>query len=122
MQCISQALNSIMYILSIVYTEELLELTEESSTNITLSDYPNTPIIASLYILPTPVTLYSMEFTMTTQDVEEGTVAGKCALVWLSTDLTPVLVSNIASRYVYQYITRIVLKFVVYYYLAQMIG
>ena len=105
-----------------MYTDELLELTQESSTNITLSDYPNTPIIASLYILPTPVTLYSMDFIMTIQDFEEGTVAGKCALVWLSTDLTPVLVSNIASRYVYQYITRIVLKFVVYYYLAQMIG
>ena len=103
-----------------MYTEELLELTQESSTNITLSDYPNTPIIASLYILPTPVTLYSMDFTMTIQDLEEGTVAGKCALIWLSTDLTPVLVSNIASRYAYEYIVGIVLKFVVYYYLGQM--
>ena len=103
-----------------MYTGELLKLTQESSTNITLSDYPNTPIIASLYILPTPVTLYSMDFTMTIQDLEEGTVAGKCALVWLSTDLTPVLVSNIASRYVYEYIARIVSKFVAYYYLGQM--
>ena len=83
-----------------MYTDELLELTQESSTNITLSDYPNTPIIASLYILPTPVTLYSMDFIMTIQDLEEGTVAGKCALIWLSTDCIPVLVSNIASRYV----------------------
>ena len=82
-----------------MYTEEPLELTQESSTNITLSDYPNTPIIASLYTLPTPVTLYSMDFTMTIHhDLEEGTVAGKCALVWLSTDHTPVLTSNIASR------------------------
>ena len=111
-----------MYILLIVYTEQPLKLTQKSSTNITLSDYPNTPIIASLYSLPTPVTLYSMDFTMTIQDLKEGTVAGKCSLVWLSTDLTPVLVSNIASRYVYKCITRIVLKFVVYYYLAQMIG
>ena len=103
-----------------MYTEELLELTQESSTNITLSDYPNTPIIASLHILSTPVTLYSMDFTMTIQDLEDGTVAGKCALIWLSTNLTPVLVSNIASRYVYEYIARIVLQFVVYYYLGQM--
>ena len=105
-----------------MYTEEPLELTQESSINITLSDYANTPIIASLYSLPTPVKLYSMDFTMTIQDFEDETVAGKCALIWLSTDLTPVLVSNIASRYVYKCIARIVLKFVVYYYLAQMIG
>ena len=88
----------VSYYVHNVYTEKLLELTQESSTNITLSDYPNTPIIASLYILPTPVTLYSMDFIMTIQDFEEGTVAGKCALVWLSTDLTPILVSNFATR------------------------
>ena len=89
-----------------IYTEELLlELIQDSSTNITLSDdYPNTPIIASLYILPTPVTLYSMEFTMTIQDLEDGTVAGKCALVWLSTELTPVLKTNIVTRYKYRHI------------------
>ena len=90
-----------------VYTEELLlELIQESSTNITLSDdYPNTPIIASLYILPTPVTLYSMDFTMTIQDLEEERVAGKCALIWLSTDLTSVLTTNIVTRYnKYRYI------------------
>ena len=87
-----------MYVVYIVYTEELLALTQESSINITLA---NTPIIASLYILPTPVTLYSMDFTMSIQDLEEETIAGKCALVWLSTDLTLVLTTNIASRYKY---------------------
>ena len=95
----------VSYYVHNVYTEELLELTQESSTNITLSDYPNTPIIASLYILPTPVTLYSMDFTMTIQDLEEERVAGKCALIWLSTDLTSVLTTNIVTRYnKYRYI------------------
>ena len=77
----------------ILFTEKVLEISEEESTEVIYPSIPNTPIQLSLHLLPSAVMLYSMELTLS---VEEE---GKCALIWLGTDRVPILVSSTGNRY-----------------------
>ena len=77
------------------FTEKHLNLTEEESAYISHS---HATIRFSLHPLHSAVMLYSMELTLGEEEEEEEK-GGRCALMWLGTDLEPTLVTNFANRY-----------------------
>ena len=72
----------------------MLSVFQESVITKRLSGFPDVMITATLYSLSDPVMLYSIQFTLA------STAPGmQCALVWLDTNLVPVLTSNAFSRF-----------------------
>ena len=85
-----------MFICVIIYSscpEEVLSVFQESVITKQPAGYPDVMVTATLYSLSEPVQLYSIQFTLA------NSAAEACALVWLDTNLIPVLTSNALSRF-----------------------
>ena len=86
-----------MFICVIIYSscpEEVLSVFQESVITKQPASYPpDVMVTAALYSLSEPVRLYSIQFTLA------NSAAEACALVWLDTNLIPVLTSNALSRF-----------------------
>ena len=84
-------------LLILFFTETRLSVqVAEAPKEITISCLPN-HIELTRYSLPSAVRLYSIEVNVFVG--VEGEEGGRCALIWLGRNCTPILVSNFVNRY-----------------------